>query len=222
MVRRFLPIVAIAGAAALVPLAYELGEQPAPAADHLEPAQRTNPANDSTPDRPADIADIYVFHTAATITFVLTFGGPQPTDLPGRYDPNVLYTINVSNADPRTTPNIPITFQFGSASGSANGPYGIRVRGVPGTGDIVGSVERTIEQDGVKVRAALVDDPFFFDSQGLRESREMGTLRFRNDRDFFAAQNITSVVIEVPRNRIENGTHVLDVWPTADRLGGQL
>jgi hypothetical protein len=116
----------------------------------------------------------------------------------------------------------PITFQFGSAVGSANGPYGIRVRGVPGTGDIVGSVERTIEQDGVKVRAALVDDPFFFDSQGLRESREMGTLRFRNDRDFFAAQNITSVVIEVPRNRIENGTHVLDIWSTADRLGGQL
>ena len=98
----------------------------------------------------------------------------------------------------------------------------MRVRGVPGvTGDIIGSVERTLQKDGVRVFAGLTDDPFFFDSQGLRESREMGTFRFRNNRDFFGAQNITVLVIEIPRERLENGSNVLDIWTSSDRLGGQ-
>lgn len=212
--------VAVTAASAVV--AFQWGQLPLAAADHLEPAQRTNPANDSTPDRAADIADIYAFHDADTVTFVMTLAGPAPKDNPAVYDPNVLYAFDISNAEPRTTPDIEITFQFGSATGSTDGPYGIRVRGIPGTGDITGSVERTLEQDGVKVFAGLTDDPFFFDSQGLRETRETGTLSFRKDRNFFGDQNITSVVIQIPRDKLENGDHLLDVWGTADRLGGQL
>jgi hypothetical protein len=116
-----------------------------------------------------------------------------------------------------------ITFQFAQETGVADGPWGIRLRGIPGVnGDMIGSVERTLEKDGVKVFAGLTDDPFFFDSQGFNESRAMGTLRFRNDRNFFGAQNITSVVIEVPRDRLENGANVLDFWSITDRLGGQI
>ena len=218
---RFLKIGLVLGTLSL-PVLYLAGEQALPAADHLDPPARTNPSNDSTPDAPADIADLYVFHDASKVTMIVTFGGPAAPSLPARYDPDVLYTLAISNQAPRTTADFPITFQFARESGTTDGPWGVRVRGVPGvTGDIVGSVERTLEKDGVRVFAGLTDDPFFFDSQGLRESREMGTLRFRNDRDFFGAQNITAVVIEVPRERLENGTNRLDFWTTSDRLGGQ-
>jgi hypothetical protein len=205
-----------------LPVAYLLGDQALPAADHLDPPARTNPNNDSTPDVPADIADLYVFHDATKVNMIVTFGGPSSPSLPAQFDPNVLYTLAISNQAPRTTIDIPITFQFARETGTTDGPWGVRVRGVPGvTGDIIGSVERTLQKDGVRVFAGLTDDPFFFDSQGLRESREMGTLRFRNNRDFFGAQNITVLVIEIPRERLENGSNVLDIWTSSDRLGGQ-
>lgn len=216
-------LTAVLAGAALLPLAFLSGEAPVPAADHVDPPTRTNPANDSTPDFAADIADLYVFFNAETVTMIVTFGGPAATSLPARYDPRILYGMNISNQAPRTTANVAITFQFGTPPGSPEGPYGIRVRGLPGvTGEIVGSVERTLEKDGVKVYAGLFDDPFFFDSQGLRESREMGTLRIRSDRDFFSKQNITVVIIEVPRDRLENGANLVDFWTDSARLGGQL
>lgn len=206
-----------------MPIAFGLGEKPAPAADHLDPPARTNPVNDSTPDFAADIADIFVTHDARTVTITVTFGGPAATTLPAKYDRNVLYTVAISNRAPRTTADIPITFQFGQETGVADGPWGVRVRGVPGVnGDIVGSVERILEKDGVRVFAGLTDDPFFFDSQGLNETRQTGNLSFRNTRDFFGAQNITAVVIEIPRERLENGGHELDFWVLADRRGGQI
>jgi hypothetical protein len=206
-----------------VPAAFLLGEKPVPAADHLDPPARTNPNNDSTPDFPADIADIYVTHDARTVTITVTFGGPAGTSLPARYDRNVLYTIAISNRAPRTATDIPITFQYGQETGVANGPWGVRVRGVPGVnGEIVGSVERILEKDGVRVFTGLTDDPFFFDSQGLTETRQTGTLSFRRDRDFFGAQNITAFVIEIPRERLENGSNELDFWTFSDRRGGQI
>lgn len=210
-------------AAVAVPVAFLSGEKPAPAADHLDPPARTNPNNDSTPDFPADIADLYVTHDDQMVTMIVTFGGPAATSLPARYDANLLFTISVSNRPPRTTTDIPIVFQFGRETGVADGPWGVRVRGVPGVeGDIIGSVERIIEKDGVRVFAGLTDDPFFFDSQGLTETRQTGTLSFRNNRDFFGAQNITAFAIQIPRDRLENGTNELDFWTFSDRRGGQI
>lgn len=212
----------ILATAALLPLAFVAGDMPLPAADHLDPPSRTDPANDSTPDFPADIADIYAFHDATTVTVIVTFGGPAASSLSARYDPNVLYTVGISNRDPRTTADFPISFQFGRQAGTTDGPWGVRVRGLPGVnGDIIGSVERILQKDGVRVYAGLVDDPFFFDLQGFRETRDMGTLRFRSDRNFFAGQNITCIAIEIPRDRLENGGHVIDLWTTSNRLGGQ-
>lgn len=189
------------------------------AADHLDPPARTDPAMDSTPDRAADIADIYAWHTDTSVVLALTFSGPQATNQPATYDPNVLYSINVSNTAPRTTTDIPIQFRFGTG---AMNQFGIRVTGLPGvTGAIEGSVETTLEKDGVKVRAGLFDDPFFFDLQGFRDTLNTGTLSFRSNRDFFAGQNLTAVVIEIPKDRIETGMPV-DVWGATARFGGQL
>lgn len=191
------------------------------AADHLDPPSRTDPANDSTPDRAADIADVFAWHTDTSVNLALTFAGPQATNLPATYDPNVLYTINVSNASPRTTPDFPIRVRFGAGSGANE--FGVQVSGLPGvTGTIEGPVETDLVKDGVRVRAGLFDDPFFFDLQGFRDTRSTGTLSFDNQRDFFAGQNLTAIVISIPRDRIENGANLVDIWATTARFGGQL
>lgn len=206
-----------------LPLAFQLSEQNAPAADHLDPPARTSPAQDQTPDRAADIADIFAYHTDTSVIMILTFAGPQATDMPAVYDPDVIYRINVSNASPRTTANIPISFQFGQDMGANGEQFGIRIRGLPGiTGDLIGPVETNISKNGIRVRAGLFDDPFFFDLQGFRDTVSTGTLSFDNSRDFFAGQNLTAVVIEIPKDRIANGANLIDIWSDTARFGGQL
>ena len=215
----------MAGGAALLalPLAFQFAEQTAPAADHLDPPARTNPAQDSTPDTAADIADIFAFTDGPATVFIVTFAGPQATDQAAVYDPDVLYTVNISNDGSRTTPNIPITFQFGQDLGVNGDNFGVRVRGAPGVvGDITGAVETDLQVGGVRVRAGLFDDPFFFDLQGFQETASTGTLAFDNTRDFFAGQNLTAVVISVPTDRLANGDNPLDIWATTARFGGQL
>ncbi len=213
-----------AGAALLaVPLAFQIAELPGTAADHLDPPARTSSASDETPDAPADIADVFAFHDDQNVVLILTFAGPQATDQPAIYDPNVLYRVNVSNAEPRTTTDLPIEIQFGQDMAATGSPFGVRVRGLPGvSGDMIGPVETDLTSDGVRVRAGLFDDPFFFDLQGFRDTLSTGTLSFDNTRDFFAGQNLTAVVIEIPRDRIESGTNLIDVWSETARLGGQL
>ena len=211
---------ALGGAALAVALAAAVPGLGLFAADHLDPPARTDPSIDPTPDKPADIADIYAWNTDTVLNLVITFAGPQATTLPATYDPDVLYTLNLSNADPRTTANIPITIRFGRGAGANQ--YGVQVHGLPGvTGDVVGPVETDIAKDGVMVRAGLFDDPFFFDLQGFKDTKATGVLSFNKNRNFFAGQNLTAVVIQIPRDRIENG-HLLDIWGTTARLGGQL
>ena len=188
-------------------------------ADHLDPPARTDPAVDSTPDRPADIADIYAWHTDTSVVLALTFAGPQATDKPATYDRDVDYEINISNQAPRTTTDIPIHIRFGQAGPNQ---YGVQVTGLPGvTGAISGPVETNLVKDGVTVRAGLFDDPFFFDLQGFKDTRSSGTLMFNNKRDFFAGQNLTAVVIELPKSRIDKGS-LVDIWTATSRFGGQL
>lgn len=189
-------------------------------ADHLDPPLRTDILVDSTPDTAADIADIYAFQDANNLYLISTFGGPSATTLPAFYDRDVLHTLNISTSLPATSSDITIRFRFGP--GAKPGETGISVENVPGVnGAIVGPVEQILSKDGVRVYAGLRDDPFFFDSQGLRESRNMGVLRFNNQRSFFAAKNITVVAIEIPRSRLNNAT-ALDIWNTTARFGGQI
>ncbi len=215
---------ALAGAALLsVPLIFQFSAQPGGAADHLDPPARTDPASDRTPDSASDIADVYAFHDANRVVMIMTFAGPGAPTSPATYDRNVRYRINVSNAGSRTTTEFPIDVQFGRDTAAPGAPFGVRVRGLPGvTGDLTGPVESTLSRDGVRVRAGLFDDPFFFDLQGFRDTQSTGTLSFRNNRDFFAGTNLTAIVIEIPRARLANGTNPIDIWAETARLGGQL
>jgi hypothetical protein len=47
-------------------------------------------------------------------------------------------------------------------------------------------------------------------------------LRFNNQRDFFAGQNDTGVVIQIPRAMVQNGNQLIQVWSAASRFGGNL
>ena len=190
-------------------------------ADHLDPPARTDPAFDTTPDTPADIADIYAFSDATNAYFAISFAGPQVAGVPAFYDRNVLYTLNVSTSAPATSSDVSIRFRFGAATNGTGS--GVSVENVPGVGGaIVGPVEQILTKDGVRVYTGLRDDPFFFDLQGFRETRSTGTLRFDKSRNFFANKNDTIVIVEIPKTRLGGNANSIDAWATTARLGGQL
>ena len=209
--------VAVPSALALSALVF-VGHRAIFAADHLDAPARTDIRFDPTPDLAADIADVFTFHDATNFVVIVTFAGPRGANLPAVYDPDVLYRINLSNAGSRADTEIPIDVRFGFDGANP----GVEVRGLPGAPVIQGPVETNISSNGYMVRAGLFDEPFFFDLQGFRDTLSTGTLMMRPDRDFFAGQNDTAIVIQIPRSRIENGNNIIDVWAETGRFGGQL
>lgn len=122
--------------------------------------------------------------------------------------------INVSNAGSRTDVEFPIEIRFGR---DGTNP-GIEVRNLPGASLVRGPVERNLTTpNGITVRAGLFDDPFFFDPQGLRDSRATGNLSFNNARNRFANLNSTFVIISIPRRLLDQG-QPLDIWSTSARI----
>lgn len=209
---------AAAALAAAIPAVLLTADRQGRAADHLDAPTRTDPAFDPTADIPADIADVYAWHTPQFFNVALTFAGPAPANSAGNYDRDVLYTINISNEGGATDVEFPILIRFGRDGQSV----GVKIENVPGTtGAIIGPVETDLQREGVTARAGLFDDPFYFDLQGFRETRSTGTLAFRSDRDFFRGQNDTGVVIQIPRAAVDKGAPIR-VWATADRFGGNL
>ena len=190
-------------------------------ADHLDPPARTDPAVDTTPDTPADIADLYAFSDATNAYFAVSFAGPQVAGVPAFYDRDVLYTLNVSTSAPATSADVSMRFRFGPATNGTGS--GISVENVPGVnGAIVGKVEQILSKDGVRVYAGLRDDPFFFDLQGFKDTRATGTLKFDKTRNFFANKNDTIFIIEIPKSRLGGNANSIDAWTTTARFGGQL
>ena len=218
--RAFSLTLALSSALALmVPLAFLSGDAPGRAADHLDPPLRTDPDRDTNPDFAADIADVYAWHTADRVVIAMTFAGPQ-VGRPPSYDRDVLYKINISNAGARQDPEFTIRIRFGQ-NGADNG---VQFSNVPGAASpvIIGAVETDIVSGPVKVRAGLFEDPFLFDLLGFRATQSSGTLSMRNDRDFFKGKDDTTMIIDMPRSALENGTHPLDIWATAARFGGNI
>ena len=187
-------------------------------ADHIDPPSRTDPSVDSTPDRAADIADLYAWAEDGNLNIALTFAGPAATDQAATYDPDVLYRINLSTDGNPSNTESAIDVRFG-LDGSNNA--GVRVQGIPGSSTITGAVETTLTSNNASVRAGLYDDPFFFDLQGFRETLNTGDIRFDANRDFFANANVTAVVMQIPLANIP-ATGDLTLWSETRRFGGQL
>ena len=187
------------------------------AADHLDPPMRTDPDVDPIPDNAADIADVYTWYTSSSVVICLTFAGPAPAGRAAVYDRDVLYTINISNAGLPTDPEIQVKFRFGQDGTN----YGVQLNGLPDNqGPLSGPVEQTLTRSGIKARAGLYDDPFFFDLQGFRTTRSTGTPSFVNTHSFFTGSNDTSMVIEFPIDMVR-GAGKLNIWATTQRFGGQ-
>lgn len=206
--------VAVPSALVVAMLAFSV-ERASNAADHFDPPLRTGTDTNTTGlDVAADLADLYAFSDAANVYLAIGFGGPSATNLPAFYDPDVLYTINVSNAGSRTDVEFPIEIRFGRDGSNP----GIQVCNLPGNTVVQGPVETNlIAPNGIMVRAGLFDDPFFFVPQGLRESRSTGNIAFNNRRNRFGGLNSTFVVIGIPRALMNQG-QPLDIWTTSARI----
>ena len=205
-------VVAAAGALTMLPGEALLS------ADHSDPPSRTSPMQDSTPDKAADIADIYSWASDGTLKMIVTFAGPADTGQAAVYDRDVLYRLFLSTDGNALNTENTIEARFGQ---DATGNNGIQITGIPGVGTISGPVNQTLSSNGVRVRAGLFDDPFFFDLQGFQETVDTGNLSISNQRDFFANANVTAFVIEVPLSNI-NASGALTVWSETRRFGGQL
>lgn len=202
-----------------LPLALLSTDEASRAADHVEPPTRADPATTPKADAAADLADIFAWTTPKTVVIIVTFAGPRAPNLPPVYDRDVLTRINISNAGARTDAEIQILVRFGFDGDNV----GVQISGIPGTsGPIVGPVQTELNKDGVRAIAGIFDDPFFFDSQGLKDTRSTGTLSMRNTRDFFANANDTMVIMEIPRSAILRGDNPLDIWSDTGRFGGLL
>jgi hypothetical protein len=210
------------------------------AADHLDPPMRVNPdpaqAGDDA-DRAADIADVFAWHRGTgddqMIVLAMTYSGPNPAaaDQTAHYDADVIYQFHIDTDSGDTGGDAgaehTINVRFGQ---SPSGNWGIQVEGVPGeeAAAVAGPVETVNRLPGVVdglFFVGLVDDPFYFDLVGFRETAAMGTLRFcplvtgcAPPRDFFADQNSSAIVIEFRAADIVRGPdNSINVWATTGR-----
>ena len=186
-------------------------------ADHLDPPGRTDIGANS--DVAADIADVFIWNTSTRVVVAVTGAGPKDAGNAPVFDRNVLERIHLSNDGNPTTDEFVIDIRYGR---DAANNWGVQFIGVPGaSGPMVGPVQTTItDASGAKATAGLFDDPFFFDLIGFRETRATGNLAIRNDRNFFATKNDTSVVVDFPRAAIENGANPITVWAETRRIAG--
>jgi hypothetical protein len=224
------------GGAGLTGLALTSGHH-AEAADHLDPPARVDPTSGGM-DREADIADVYAWYTgtgaAGRVTTILSFAGPNMPaagqEIP--CDRDVLYEIHLSN-DADLDPEFSIQARFGEDDAGncfvrVAGAPGMPAAGMPGDAMVV-PVEVPTTRGDVDVYAGLRDDAFFFDLQGFRDTvaalddmpqptPPMGLL-MTNDRDFFAGQNTSALVVEFPLLAISPAGESFRVWATTSRTG---
>ena len=187
---------------------------PLRAADHLDPPARTNIGSAS--DVAADIADVFLFGDATSVSVAVTFGGPQEAGVPPKYDADVLYRIHLSNAGDATVDNAVIDVRFGK---DPAGKWGVQLLNVPGaSGPIVGPVQTALASGSVNAEAGLFDDPFFFDLQGFNDTKATGKLSIINTRNFFAGKNDTAIVVQMPRSAIEVPGSPITAWVETRRI----
>lgn len=226
------------GATALVAAAVQLQPQVVTAADHAD-------APLTEADVAADIADVYAWHTdRGTVVMIMTFAGLRAGGDDPVYDPDTLYTIHVDNtADPdekaQFTDNdndnesdIQIRVRFGQNNLEE---WGVQFNGVPGADDETfdGYVQTELTNGSATVFAGDFEDPFFFDLQGFRDTRDAlldpadpADVLFASfvtgaPVDFFAGLNVMAIVVEVdaPTTVDGNADNFLQIWATTGVRG---
>jgi Domain of unknown function (DUF4331) len=225
------------GATALFAGAVQLQPQEVTAADHADaPATELAVA--------ADIADVYAWHTArGTIVMVMTFAGLRAGGDDPVYDPDVLYTIHVDNtADPDekqdftdndndNESDIQIAVRFGQNNIDE---WGVQFNGVPGADDTTfdGPVQTDLTNGTATVIAGDFEDPFFFDLDGFRATRDnllddadpldvaFASVVGAGPVDFFAGLNVMAIIVEVDAPTVVDGNadNFVQIWATTGVL----
>jgi hypothetical protein len=187
------------------------------AADHLDPPARTTGEG---ADVASDIADIFVWNDATTVTIIMTTAGPQIPGVAPYYDKDVLYRLHISNTGDPTTTQFTIAMRYGA---DPSGNWGVQFTGIPGAAGTVSGPVQTLLTDGgpvVKAEVGLFTDPFFFDLEGFNDTKSTGVLSINSQRNFFAGKNDTSFIIQFPRAAVQNGTKPINVWGETGRITG--
>lgn len=222
--------VALVGLFAVVAVMAVGPRSSAPAADHRDGPIFINTAASGQ----GDINDIYVFQSPSNPNnTVLIFDvQPFPGNLtPTTFDPTVQFAINIDvNGD--AVPDLTFLMTFGAPD--VNGVQAVSVRGLPSTkfpptGIVAqGQTGQNIPVTGGGMfRAAIHDDPFFFDAGGFKAfldgtsstfPRPVGTAH-----NFFGPNgNTLSMILEIPSARLAPTNAIIGVFVTTTRGGVQI
>ena len=212
----------LAGSAALL----------APAADHRDGPILINTAANGT----RDVNDVYVFRSptnANNTVFVFTFQ-PFPGNLtPATIDPNTVFDVKIDTTGDAVED---VTFRVTFGAPDAKGAQPALLRGLPSskfppTGILArGNTGQNIPVTGGGMfRAAIQDDPFFFDagsvSGGFADLVQDGAGTFPRPvgqaKNFFGPNvNTMAVVLELPSARIAPNNSLVGVWATTTTAAG--
>jgi hypothetical protein len=251
--RRTLGLVALLAMVAAIVLAavlmHSAGPPAATAADHLDAPGLTPPGGDVQ----RDITDVYAFRSptnSANTVLVMNVNGvgspgeaaPGPDRTFARGAPAVgntkfvLYNFNI-DSDGDAVADVVLTSRFGEPDADGVQDFELRQNGkllIPkGVGRTTGFSESTpyiATSDGVSAFAGQRDDPFFFDLLGFINILGPGTSLIgcgdpddHPERNFFAARNVSSIVVEVPSSMLTGGgDSSIGVWATTTSGGDQV
>lgn len=231
-IRRRLWLAAIGAAAALAIVA--IPRDDSDAADH-----RDGPIFVNTPvNGRADINDIYVFQAPgnANNTVMIFDVSPFPGGgggTPATFDQTLAFDIKLDNTGDAVED---LTFRATFGAPNAQGVQTVTLKGLPSTkfpptGILAtGSTGQNIAvRGGGMFRAAIQDDPFFFDATGFGQFVAAGTVAFPRApgaaKNFFGPDgNTLTIALELPTSRIRSapGNPNIGVFVTTTRNGVQV
>jgi len=204
----------------------------APAADHRDGPIFVNTAANGT----ADINDVYIFQAPGNPNNTVLILDVQPFPgvlTPAFFDPSVTFDLKVDNTGDLVED---ITFRVNFSPPDANGVQVVTVRGLPSTKfPPTGIVTRGLTGTNIPIpgggmfRAAIHDDPFFFDAGQFNAFAAAGAVLPNRPagqaHNFFGPNvNTLSMILELPTAKLRSSptNSKVGVFATCMRNGVQL
>jgi hypothetical protein len=188
------------------------------AADHVDTPTVTGQSS--------DITDVYIFRgqDPNNLVFVANTQGLMSPSATGsaKFDPNMLLEFNIDNNNDNVEDLLiqaivkdgKMQF-YGPVAPSSTGTRS-RLEGALSAEVAVtayGAAPSIASQNGLTVFAGPRDDPFFFDLTRFRQIIAGTASAFNNPgTDSFAGTNVLSVIVEVPKSRLNATGGKINVW----------